>query len=191
MTAAPRILAAAMELFGTQGFEATSIRQIAERCDLTDAAVLYHFGSKRRILAAIWNEVFEGGPENDVDPATSVAEQVDRIVALALTDTAMRDAEARLMVRQTLAGDCDAIELRARRLAAWKGALEGLFLRAYGADQAALSADALTMLLTGCVLRAQIELGHEFAQRCRDPEYQRGVQELARTIIPAGYREAV
>ncbi|HKS90594.1 MAG TPA: helix-turn-helix domain-containing protein [Tepidiformaceae bacterium] len=191
MTTVPRILAAAMELFGTQGFEATSIRQIAERCELTDAAVLYHFGSKRRILAAIWNEVFEDGPESDVDPAASVAEQVDRIVALALTDTAMRDAEARLMVRQTLAGDCDAIDLRARRLAAWKGSLEGLFLRAYPADQAALRADALTMLLTGCVLRAQIELGHEFAQRCRDLEYQQQVQGLARTLVPAPYREAV
>ena len=191
MTTVPRILAAAMELFGTQGFEATSIRQIADQCGLTDAAVLYHFGSKRRILAAVWDDIFEGGPTSDVDPAATVAEQVDRIVALALADTAMRDAEARLMVRQTLAGDSDAIELRARRLTAWTESLKTLFRRAYTARQAALMADSLTMLLTGCVLRAQIEMGHEFAQRCRDIEYQRRVQELARALIPATYHEAV
>ncbi len=190
MTAAPRILAAAMELFGTQGFEATSIRQIANRCGLTDAAVLYHFGSKRRILAAVWDDVFEPGPSGDVDPAATVADQIDRIVALALADTAIRDAEARLMVRQTLAGDSDAIGLRGRRIAAWTESLETLFRRAYTAGEAALMADSLTMLLTGCVLRAQIEMGHEFAQRCRDIDYQRHVQELARTLIPT-FREAV
>lgn len=50
---ADRILAAARELFGRDGYQRTTLKQIAERCGLTDAAVLYHFRSKREILEAL------------------------------------------------------------------------------------------------------------------------------------------
>ncbi len=183
MTTVPRIIAAAMELFGTQGFEETSIRQIADRCGLTDAAVLYHFRSKRQILAAVWRDAFRGGPSDQFEPAGTLAEHVDRIVAMALAGMAMRDAETRLMVRQTLAGDIEAVELRAARLEAWGSSLESLFEQTYPAEQAERMADALTMLLTGCMLRSQIEYGRAFADHCRDGEYQRHVQQLARTIL--------
>lgn len=50
---AGRILAVARELFGRFGYEGTTIKQIADRCNLSDAAVLYHFRSKQAILEAI------------------------------------------------------------------------------------------------------------------------------------------
>lgn len=190
MTAAPRILAAAMELFGTQGFEQTSIRQIAERCGVTDAAVLYHFGSKRSILTALWKDVLDVSPGDDPEPAATVAEQVDRVTLMTLTDAAMRDAEVRLMLRQTLAGDGDAAEVRTMRVQAWTQSLEDLFGRAYPRVQALQMADALTMLLTGCVLRGQIEHGAAFGEVCRDADFQHHVQQLARTILPLVEREA-
>jgi AcrR family transcriptional regulator len=47
------ILAVASELFTTQGFETTSLREIAVRLGITKAALYYHFASKDDILRAI------------------------------------------------------------------------------------------------------------------------------------------
>jgi AcrR family transcriptional regulator len=43
----------ALELFATQGFEKTSLREIAERLGITKAALYYHFPSKDALLGAI------------------------------------------------------------------------------------------------------------------------------------------
>jgi AcrR family transcriptional regulator len=43
----------ALELFATKGFEQTSLREIAERLDVTKAALYYHFPSKDELLVAI------------------------------------------------------------------------------------------------------------------------------------------
>ncbi|MEV6031415.1 TetR family transcriptional regulator [Nonomuraea sp. NPDC052116] len=48
-----RILQVAHDLFAAQGYHATSIREIAERLELTKTAVLYHFPSKKEIIAAL------------------------------------------------------------------------------------------------------------------------------------------
>jgi AcrR family transcriptional regulator len=48
-----RILRAAMDLFGEQGYQRTSIREIGQRLGLTKTAVLYHFPSKPQLLAAV------------------------------------------------------------------------------------------------------------------------------------------
>lgn len=44
------ILDAALELFNEQGYEKTSLRQIAERVGVTKAALYYHFERKEEIL---------------------------------------------------------------------------------------------------------------------------------------------
>jgi len=45
-----RIQAIALELFAEQGYEKTSLREIAERLGLTKAALYYHFKSKEDIV---------------------------------------------------------------------------------------------------------------------------------------------
>jgi AcrR family transcriptional regulator len=47
------ILAVASELFGEQGYDATSLREIAERLGITKAALYYHFPGKDDILRAL------------------------------------------------------------------------------------------------------------------------------------------
>lgn len=44
------LLAAARDLFGAKGFEATSVREIAERAGVTKLMVYRHFGSKARLF---------------------------------------------------------------------------------------------------------------------------------------------
>ncbi|MEC3895237.1 TetR family transcriptional regulator [Nocardiopsis alba] len=48
-----RIGEVALELFGRQGYERTSLREIAERLDITKAALYYHYPSKRDLLRAL------------------------------------------------------------------------------------------------------------------------------------------
>ena len=53
------ILEAALELFSVQGFEATSISQIADAVGIRKASLYSHFDSKQAILNAIVKEVLE------------------------------------------------------------------------------------------------------------------------------------
>ena len=54
-----RILNAAERLFATQGFAATSIRNIAEDVGVNPAMVHYYFGSKIQLLRAVMDHVVE------------------------------------------------------------------------------------------------------------------------------------
>jgi AcrR family transcriptional regulator len=47
------IRAVALELFARQGFDKTSLRQIAERLGVTKAALYYHYPSKNDLLLAL------------------------------------------------------------------------------------------------------------------------------------------
>ncbi|MGC4894171.1 TetR/AcrR family transcriptional regulator [Micromonospora sp. DT31] len=48
-----RIQAVALELFTEQGYEKTSLREIAERLGVTKAALYYHFKSKDEIISSL------------------------------------------------------------------------------------------------------------------------------------------
>jgi AcrR family transcriptional regulator len=53
-----RIQAVAVELFTEYGYEKTSLREIAERLDVTKAALYYHFKSKEDIVASLVEDHF-------------------------------------------------------------------------------------------------------------------------------------
>lgn len=46
----------ALDLFTVHGYEATSLRQIAEQLDLTKAALYYHFESKEAIVRSLFED---------------------------------------------------------------------------------------------------------------------------------------
>jgi AcrR family transcriptional regulator len=48
-----RIVEVALELFNEQGYDKTSLREIAERLDVTKAALYYHFERKEDILVEL------------------------------------------------------------------------------------------------------------------------------------------
>lgn len=49
-----RILGVALDLFCEQGYDKTSLRQIADRLGFTQAAIYYHFAAKQDILVALY-----------------------------------------------------------------------------------------------------------------------------------------
>ncbi len=53
-----RILRGAKKLFGSKGFSATGVRQIAQEADVNVAMISYYFGSKKGVLLAILEEFF-------------------------------------------------------------------------------------------------------------------------------------
>lgn len=73
-----RIQQIAVELFTEQGYEKTSLREIAERLDVTKAALYYHFRSKEDIVASLVEDYYG---------------QVDALVTW--TQTQPRDASTR------------------------------------------------------------------------------------------------
>lgn len=50
----------ALELFAEQGYEKTSLREIAERLGVTKAAVYYHYRTKEEILENLFSDLFGG-----------------------------------------------------------------------------------------------------------------------------------
>jgi AcrR family transcriptional regulator len=58
-----RILDVALELFVAQGYDGTSLRQIAEQLSVTKAALYYHFESKEDILRALHMRLHEFGKD--------------------------------------------------------------------------------------------------------------------------------
>jgi AcrR family transcriptional regulator len=62
-TGRERLLDAAEELFATQGFTATTTRQIAERAGTSTGAVFYHFPTKEALLEQL---IIERSPHADL-----------------------------------------------------------------------------------------------------------------------------
>ncbi|CAM5706925.1 TetR/AcrR family transcriptional regulator [Streptomyces aurantiogriseus] len=52
-----RIQDVALELFAEQGYEKTSLREIAERLEVTKAALYYHFKTKEEIIVSIFTDL--------------------------------------------------------------------------------------------------------------------------------------
>jgi AcrR family transcriptional regulator len=56
-----RILDVALDLFTEQGFDGTSMREIADRLHITKPSIYYHFASKEDILMALHMRMHEFG----------------------------------------------------------------------------------------------------------------------------------
>ena len=69
-----RILDAALELFSTQGFEATSIAQIADAVGVRKASQNSHYDSKQDILDRLIDSIMEGYTKHSV---RSLADSMD------------------------------------------------------------------------------------------------------------------
>ncbi|SIR64150.1 transcriptional regulator, TetR family [Micromonospora avicenniae] len=79
-----RIKAVALELFTEQGYEKTSLREIAERLNVTKAALYYHFKSKDEIVSSFVEDRLQ---------------QIDAIVTWAETQPTNRETRRELIAR--------------------------------------------------------------------------------------------
>ncbi|GAA5199900.1 TetR/AcrR family transcriptional regulator [Microbacterium jejuense] len=77
-----QVLAVAVELFNEQGYDATSVADLAQRLGLTKSALYHHFDSKEQLLALALDEAL-GGLEGVLDdPAIAEAAPAERLAAV-------------------------------------------------------------------------------------------------------------
>jgi len=121
-----QILDASLRLFSERGFARTTVRDIARQAGITDAAIYYHFESKRELLEAL---VEERGFLNSL-------QNLERVTAdLPLSETVLWMARGainlmddnrdflRLIIMEGLGGDEAALEQYRRLIDLWENAL--------------------------------------------------------------------
>lgn len=54
-----RLLDAAIKIFGSKGFIASTVREICQEADVNVAAVNYHFGDKEQLYATVLRSIFQ------------------------------------------------------------------------------------------------------------------------------------
>ncbi|MFD0275996.1 TetR/AcrR family transcriptional regulator [Kitasatospora sp. NPDC127111] len=114
-----RIIAVALELFAEQGYERTSLREIADRLGVTKAALYYHFKTKDDIvhgivdsMAAPIDDTIAWGREQPWTPelrdelirrfAAGMSERVPLLRFFHENQPALRDSPAGLEFRQRM-----------------------------------------------------------------------------------------
>ena len=101
-----RILAAALDVFSSEGFSGATIDRIAEQAGMSKPNLLYYFPSKEEIYRALLDRQLESwlqplrALDPDGDPAGEIADYIDRKIEMA------RDfpRESRLFAREILHG---------------------------------------------------------------------------------------
>ncbi len=152
-----RILQAAIELFATHGYGATSMRAIVEAVGCTKPALYYHFGSKAELFVEVHRtvqgrvrEAFASLPEGN-DPLPL---RLERFIAT-LLDAAVEDpSAARLLLTATHRPEqgqpeVDLESLHSHNLAHLSGVLH--HGQKQGEIRMDLSAEALSDFLLGMV----------------------------------------
>ncbi|QKW08305.1 TetR/AcrR family transcriptional regulator [Streptomyces sp. NA04227] len=88
-----RIQDVALELFAEQGYEKTSLREIAQLLDVTKAALYYHFKTKEDILISVFQDLT--GPIDELvawgktqEPTLEFKKELLRRYSAALNDAA-------------------------------------------------------------------------------------------------------
>lgn len=135
-----QILDASLRLFSERGFARTTVRDIAREAGITDAAIYYHFDSKRDVLEALVEERgFLTSLQNleRVEPGLPLSELIMWMSAGAINLMDANRDFLRLIVMEGLGGDEAALEQYGRLLDLWEGALTKVLSRYEARDQLA------------------------------------------------------
>ncbi|MFF4226003.1 ScbR family autoregulator-binding transcription factor [Streptomyces sp. L500] len=100
------VLRAAAELFAARGFRHTSVKDVADRVEMTKGAVYFHYPSKESLAVAVvehhyarWPELLEEIREEGLPPLDTAAEMLNR-AAVAFRDDVVVQAGARLQLER-------------------------------------------------------------------------------------------
>ncbi|HUF53619.1 MAG TPA: TetR/AcrR family transcriptional regulator [Dehalococcoidia bacterium] len=127
-----QILDASLSLFSQRGFARTTVRDIARKAGITDAAIYYHFDSKRELLGALVEErgFLAGLAElEQVEPIVPVEEAVQWHAAGAVNMMDQNRDFLRLIIMEGLGGDEAALEQYTLLMNLWEKALTAVFGR--------------------------------------------------------------
>ncbi len=96
-----KILLTSLELFAEQGFERTTVRQIAKKAEVNISAISYYFGDKARLYQAAFIEPL-GSPKDDIklfnDPNLTLEQALVGLFS-GFTESLKQDKLAKLCTR--------------------------------------------------------------------------------------------
>jgi AcrR family transcriptional regulator len=184
-----RILEAALELFARDGFDDTSVKAVAARSGVTDAAIFYYFPTKRHLLDALWNVPAETRIQGLKPAGPMTAQRLRELTDETLDFIAENHAVMRLMSCEALAGDETAAALHQESRSVWRRTIHAHFSEAFDAETADHATDALHSLINGVTMRAVMEAGDRMAEVCRDPAFRESLFQRARLVVPLSSAE--
>jgi len=128
--ATSKVLEAALDLFSTQGYGATSMRQIAEVCELSTGNLYHHFGSKeaifQRLIDDYWDRLLDPGhPLQQVFARANFPDDLEELAA-AIEQTVEENAASILLVF------IDVIEFSGRHIRFFYETMADRFRETYG-----------------------------------------------------------
>ena len=132
------ILRAAERLFAEHGYARTSMKRLAGSVGVTDAALYNHFGSKREILEALYEErgFYQAIDVLEHLPAVRPLDRQLMLTALASADLWAQNADfLRIVISEVLAGDATARAVHGRIMERWHAGMRRL-LSLYAAQGA-------------------------------------------------------
>jgi len=97
-----RILACAEELFGRKGYDAVSVADIAQACDVSTALIYYHYTDKESLLRALIDlasQVFDVHTRAAVQGEGTPRERIERLIEGWLETAAEHGSLLRILVR--------------------------------------------------------------------------------------------
>src|SRR3970040_2291532 len=80
-----QILYSSLRLFSEKGFARTSVRDIAQAAGITDAAIYYHFASKRELFEALFEERGLRHALAELEQANITQPLLETLTAIAVT----------------------------------------------------------------------------------------------------------
>lgn len=142
-----QILDASLRLFSERGFARTTVRDIARAAGITDAAIYYHFQSKRELLDALVEERGFLHSLQNLERLTADLPLADTVVWMARGAIDLMDDNRdflRLIVMEGLGGDDSALEQYRRLIDLWERALTAVLGRYV--DKGELQSEAVPTL---------------------------------------------
>src|SRR5690606_14734632 len=182
---------AARDCFARIGFDRTTVKMIAGACGLTDAAIYYYFPSKRHLLDALWSVRTSRGEEDDADVDRSLSERLRAINDNTLDFLADNHQLIRIMFQEALGGDETARALRNDWRAGWRHSLHNLFNSSLEPGAADEASERVLALVSGMMMRAQIEKGHDVAAHVRSTEFRDRVHSACLAVLNASDESTV
>lgn len=178
-----RILDAAMKLFADRGYSATPIKAIARACDMSDAGVFHYFATKRDILEALLDRPHQPMRAQVTDEPVRDTHTLDRLVLRTLDSAHVNEPILRVLIRQQLVGDPEAMAARDMALNSWRDALR-IWFADYRPEDIDILVEAFTNSLMGWLFIMQIRNGSRVVDMLMDERVRDEACAHVRRSVP-------
>jgi AcrR family transcriptional regulator len=177
-----RIIDAARDLFARDGFSATSVRAIALRCRLTDAAIYYYFPGKRDILHAILVQPATSPRDEGGTPHERRTALVRQLLESFYAWTQQANL-VRLLLREGLEANESTIAFSYETRSAFEESVRPALIALYGRDAPDLLR-ALSLLLSGLIFDGLLAHGDAFGDVAADGAFRERALSLIELAVP-------